>query len=269
MTILEESMDTIVCVKQVPVKGEVPIDPRTGILKREKVPGVINEEDLCALEEALLLKEKHGGGVTALSMGPPQAEGALREALAMGVDKAVLLSDRAFAGSDTLATSYVLAQAIRKLGAFDLILCGKQSSDGNTAQVGPELAEHLGLPQVTSVQRLEIYRGKVEAERALEFSVQWVEARLPAVLTVTRHINAPRQVSVEEILVACREKEVITWKADDLGVDIRRVGLMGSSTLMVAAWLPEPRKRMGEILTGPTREVVRMLLERLRQREVI
>lgn len=262
-------MNIIVCIKQVPVKGEVPIDPRAGILKREKVPGVINQEDLCALEEGLLMKEKHGGGVTALSMGPPQAEGALREALAMGVDRAVLLCDRAFAGSDTLATSYVLAQAIRKLGGFDLILCGKQSSDGNTAQVGPELAEHLGLPQVTSVQRLEIYQGRVEAERALESSLQWVEARLPAVITVTRHINNPRQVSVEAILVACREKEVITWKADDLRVDISRVGLMGSSTRMVAAWLPEPRKRMGEILAGPTSEVVKTLLERLRQREVI
>lgn len=262
-------MNVIVCIKQVPVSGTVSIDPRTGTLKRENVPGVINPEDLCALEEALLLKQKHGSRVTALSMGPPQAEGALREALAMGADRAVLLCDRAFAGSDTLVTSYVLAQAIRKLGGFALILCGKQSADGNTAQVGPELAERLGLPQVTSVQRLEVHQERLEAERAVESGLQWVEARLPALITVTRRINTPRQPSVEAILVACREKEVITWKTDDLGIDTSSMRFLESPTRMAAAWVPEPRKREGEMLAGPTKEAVRTLLERLRQRQVI
>lgn len=256
-------------MKQVPAAGTVSIDPRTGALKRENQPGVINREDLCALEEALLLREKLGGRVTALSMGPPQAEMALREALAVGVDRAILLCDKAFAGSDTLATSYVLAQAIRKLGGLDLILCGRQTSDGNTAQVGPELAEHLGLPQVTSVQRLEVHPGRAVAERALEAGTQWVETKLPVVITVTRGINAPRQASVQAILTACREREVTVWKASDLGIDAGKVGFLGSPTRLMAASQSAPRKRAGERLAGATEEAVHTLVERLRQRQVI
>ncbi|MFC1999963.1 electron transfer flavoprotein subunit beta/FixA family protein [Chloroflexota bacterium] len=262
-------MNIIVCIKQVPAGQTVPVDPVTGALKREGVGGVINPEDLCALEEALVLREKHNGDVTTLSMGPPQAEEALREALAMGVDRAFLLCDKIFAGSDTLVTSFVLSQAVRKLGSFDLILCGKQTSDGNTAQVGPELAERLGLPQVTSVQKMKVFNGKLEAERALESGSQWVEARLPTLATVTRRINTPRQASIESILVACREKEVITWNADDLGIDTSSKSLLTSPTQMAAAWVPAPRTREGEILVGPTRQAVHTLLERLKQRHVI
>lgn len=262
-------MEIVVCLKQVPTAGTVSIDPRTGALRRESQPGVTNREDLCALEEALLLKERLGGGVTVLSMGPPQAEMVLREALAMGADRAILLCDKAFAGSDTLATSCVLAQAVRKLGSFDLILCGKQTSDGNTAQVGPELAEHLGLPQVTSVQRLEVFPGRAVAERALEAGLQWVETDLPAVITVNRSINVPRQASVQAVLTACREREVTVWKAGDLGIDAGSVGFLGSPTRMVAASQSAPRKRAGEMLAGTTQEVVHTLLKRLRQRQVI
>jgi electron transfer flavoprotein beta subunit len=262
-------MNVIVCIKQVPAGQTVTVDSVTGALKREGVSGVINPEDLCALEEALLLKEKHNVDVTTLSMGPPQAEEALREALAMGVDRAFLLCDKIFAGSDTLVTSYVLSQAVRKLGSFDLILCGKQTADGNTAQVGPELAERLGLPQVTSVQKMKIYKGKLEAERALESGLQWVEARLQTLVKVPRRINTPSRASVDSILVACREKEVITWSADDLGIDTSCKSLLMSPTQMAAAWVPAPKNREGEILVGPTRQAVRTLLKRLRQRQVI
>ena len=263
------SVEIIVCVKQIPTVRTLSIDPRAGALKRESVPGVINQEDLCALEEALLLKEKHGGKVTALSMGPPQAEIMLREALAMGVNRAILLCDRAFAGSDTLATSHVLAQAIRKLGNYDLILCGKQTADGSTGQVGPELAELLDLPQVTSTQRLEVSLQRVVAERTLDSSLQLVETRLPALITVTRSINKPRPVSVDAIIIACREMEVTVWKADDLGIEKSSVGLLGSATRMASACPSPPKKRAGEMLEGTTGEVVKMLLERLRKQGVI
>ncbi|MCX5998086.1 MAG: electron transfer flavoprotein subunit beta/FixA family protein [Chloroflexi bacterium] len=245
------------------------MDVRTGALKRQDVPGIINREDMCALEEAIRLRDSHGGTVTAISMGPPQAERSLREALAMGADRAVWLCDRAFAGSDTLATSYVLAQAVRKLGNFDLILCGKQTSDGNTAQVGPELAERLGLPQVTSVRSLEIRQDQLGAERSLESGVQWVETMLPALVTVTRQINTPRQVPVEAILTACREREVVVWAASDLGVEAEQVGFLGSPTKMVSSRPGGVKRREGEIIGGTPRDAVRVLLERLRQRQLI
>jgi electron transfer flavoprotein beta subunit len=262
-------MEIIVCLKQVPSGAQVAIDPTTGALLRTGVPSDINLEDKHAIEEALLLKEKHGGKVTAISMGPPQAEEALREALAMSVDEAILLSDKAFAGADTAATSYVLGSAINKLGKFDLILCGKETSDGNTAQVGPQLAEYLQLPQVTYVRKVIIKGKTLRAERALEDGYELVETKLPAVITVTRQINVPRKATIDTIIHACRQKEVLVWTAADLNVDRSRIGLNGSLTKMVKAFMPEPRKRAGEIFEGSTREMVRMLLQRLEQRHLI
>jgi electron transfer flavoprotein beta subunit len=262
-------MEIIVCLKQVPSKAQVPIDPRTGALLRTGVPGDINLEDKHAIEEALLLREKHGGKVTAISMGPPQAEESLREALAMSVDEAVLLSDKAFAGADTAATTYVLGRAITKLGKFDLILCGKETSDGNTGQVGPQLAEYLQLPQVTYVRKVVITGKTLRAERALEDGYELVETKLPAVITVTRQTNIPRKPTIDTIIHACRQKVVIVWTAADLNIDRNRIGLNGSLTKMVKAFVPEPRKRAGKIVDGSTREVVGMLLQKLEQRHLI
>jgi len=265
----EVRMELIVCVKQVPAEGRGAIDPVTGALKRESAPAVINPEDLCAIEEGLLLKERNGARVTVLSMGPPQAEKALREALAMGVDKAVLLCDRSFAGADTLVTSYVLARAIRRLGQYDLVLCGRRSADGNTAQVGPELAERLGVPQVTAVRGLTVRGDRLLAERALELGSQWVEAKLPAVVTVSRRVNTPRQASVEDILLACREKEVAVWGAEELGIDGSSRSFLRPATRLESAMLPERKERRGELLSGSPDELARALLDRFEQRQLV
>ena len=178
-------MNIVVCLKQVPDTNEVRIDPKTGTLIREGVPSIINPDDKNALEEALVLKEQHGAHVTVISMGPPQAESALREALAMGADEAVLITDRAFAGSDTLATSYALSQAIKEMGAFDLIIAGRQAIDGDTAQVGPQVAEKLGLFQVTYVEEiLKVEKANITVRRRLDNGVETVKAPLPLLLTV-------------------------------------------------------------------------------------
>jgi len=226
-------MHIIVCIKQVPDTEElskVRINSRTNTLVREGIKSIINPFDENAIEEALRIKERHGGKVTVLSMGPPQAEEALRRALAMGADKAILLSDRSFAGSDTLATSYTLAMGIRKIGEFDLVLLGKQAIDGDTAQVGPGLAEWLNLPQITYVRRIELSSSKIKAERSLEDSFEIVETNLPALLTVTKEINTPRYPSLRGLLKAKKEK-ITVWTSKDLALDKERIGLDGSSEM--------------------------------------
>ena len=177
-------MDIIVCIKQVPATSEIGWDPKTGTLMRERAEGVLNLNDKNALEAALQLREKHGGHSTALSMGPSQAEESLREALSMGIDRAVLLSDRAFAGADSLSTAYTLSLAARKIGSYDLILCGKESSDGMTAQVGPQIAEFLDLPQLICATEINIENTSVRIKQKTEDGFRIVEAPLPAVLTV-------------------------------------------------------------------------------------
>src|SRR3712207_398582 len=175
-------MNIVVCLKQVPDTNEVKIDPVKGTLIREGVPSIINPDDKNALEEALILKEQQGAKVTVVSMGPPQAETALREALAMGADEAVLISDRAFAGADTLATSIALAAAIKKL-EYDVVFAGRQAIDGDTAQVGPEIAEHLGIPQVTYVEKVDVEGDKLTVRRALENGYVVLEVQTPCLLT--------------------------------------------------------------------------------------
>jgi electron transfer flavoprotein beta subunit len=190
-------MNIIVCVKQVPDTTEVKINPETNTLVREGVPSIINPFDENAIEEALRLREKHGGKVTVITMGPPQASEALRQAVAMGADEVVLVSDRAFAGSDTWATSYTLSQTIKVLGAFDVIFCGKQAIDGDTAQVGPGIAEWLGIPQVTFASKVELDGKKAKIERLLEEVNEVVECPLPLVITVVKQINEPRLPSLK------------------------------------------------------------------------
>lgn len=179
-------MNILVCVKQVPDTTEIKINYETNTLIREGVPSIVNPFDAYALEIAVRIKEKHGGTVTVLSMGPEQAKAALKECLSVGADNAYLLSDRAFGGSDTLATSYILSSAIKSLGEFDLILCGKQAIDGDTAQVGPEIAEHLGLPQVTYVLDADISEDKLSVKKETETGYEMIETSMPAVLTVVK-----------------------------------------------------------------------------------
>jgi electron transfer flavoprotein alpha/beta subunit len=247
----------------------VRIDPETGSLIREGVPSIINPEDSNALEAALSLREKHGGKIVVLSMGPPQAEEALRDALAAGADEAILLCDRAFAGADTLATSFALGSAIRKLGHFDLVLCGTKTLDGNTGQVGPQLAEFLDLPQITHARRVEIQGETLRAERAFEERYELMETRLPALVTVTREINQPRMPSIDQIMQSYREKEVRIWGAADLGVDKDSVGLGGSATRMSRIYKPDFGKGKAEFIEGSTEDVVHMLLAKLKDRHII
>lgn len=261
-------MNIVVCVKQVPATSELSIDPETGNLIREGVPGIVNPDDRRAVEAAVSLKEAHGGRVTLITMGPPQAEEALRECLAMGADQAILLTDRAFAGADTWATSYTLGCAIRKIGEFDLILCGRESQDGNTGQVGPQIAEFLGIPQVTGVRAIEISGQTLRARRALEDGYEVVETGLPALLTVTRDLNTPRLPPVDAVMHACRA-EIITWTADDLPVDRQLIGLEGSPTRIIKTYAPELKSRQGEIIEGNTATAVETLVTRLRERQLL
>lgn len=261
-------MEILVCVKQVPGSSEVKVNPQTGVLIRESVMGIINPTDKNALEEALLLKLKHGGNVTVITMGPQQAEEALREAFAMGADKAVLLTDRLFAGSDTAATSYILCRAIHKLGHFDLILCGRESTDGVTAQVGPQLAELLGIPQITFVRKVEINNSTLRAERGLKGACEIVEGNLPLLLTVNKEINTPREITIDDIIIACREKEIISWGADDIEADRNRIGLDGSLTVALRSYVPV-REKKGVIFAGPVNVAVRDLVQELRKKQLI
>lgn len=260
-------MDIIVCVKQVPDTNEVKIDPKTGTLIRDGVPSIINPEDKTALEAALQLKEEFGGKVTVLSMGPKQAEDALREALAMGADETILVSDRAFAGADTLATSYTLAKAIEKIGRFDLIFCGRQAIDGDTAQVGPEIAEQLGIPQITYVKEIVCKGDRLEVKRALEDGYAVVDTPMPALLTVVSELNEPRYPSVKGIVDAFK-KEIKVWTVNELPVEREKLGLEGSPTQVVKTFSPT-RQRAGEVLQGNASEVVVSLVDRLKQRHLV
>ena len=256
-------MNIIVCIKQVPDTTDIRINPETNTLMREGVESIVNPFDMYAIEEALRIREQHGGQITALSMGPPQAEAALREAIAMGVDEGILVSDRAFAGSDTWATSYTLARAIAKKGDIDLVLCGKQASDGDTAQVGPGIAVHLDLPQVTYVRKIEELEAKrIVAERLLETGYEVIECELPCVLTVVKEINEPRLPSLKGKMSA-RKAEIQVWTAEDIGADPVKIGLDGSPTKVVRIFSPQPRKG-GEMLDGEPAEQVAALVERLK-----
>lgn len=257
-------MHLVVCIKQVPDTMDVKIDPETNTLQREGVASIINPFDMYAIEEALRLREKMGGKVTALSMGPAQAKSALREAIAMGVDEAVLVSDRAFVGSDTWATSYTLSMALRKIGGFDLILCGKQAADGDTAQVGPGIAAHLDLPQITYVRRIdEISPDHIVAERMLEEGVEVLQGKLPCVLTVVKEINKPRLPSLKDIMAA-RKASITHWQAADIGCDIEKLGLNGSLTKVVKIFTP-PARSSGEILTGEPIDMAQALAEKIKE----
>lgn len=247
-------MNIVVCIKQVPETTEVRVDPQTKALVREGVASIVNPVDENAIEAALQLREAHGGKVTVITMGPPQAEEALRHTLAMGADEAILLTDPASRGSDTLATSYTLAQMVRKLGEVDLVLCGKQAIDGDTGQVGPGLAERLGVPQVTFAIQLEVKDGKLRARRVLDDFFEVMEVMLPAVVTVVKQINDPRRPSMRNVLKAKRA-EITRWTLSDLDADPTQTGFDGSPTQVIEVWPPE-RRSGGKVLQGTVDEVV-------------
>jgi len=225
----EIDVNIVVLVKQVPDPREYARIREDGTLDREKTRSVINPCDRCAIEAAILIKEKYGAKVTAISMGPLKAEDALREALAMGVDEAILISDRRLRGSDTLATAYVLHKAIVKIGHYDLILCGAETTDGGTAQVGPEVAEYIGIPQITYVEEFDIEGDFLEARRVVEGGFERLRTRPPALLTITSRKYKPRNTNFSGILKAMR-MSVVTLSLDDLEVDASKVGLAGSPT---------------------------------------
>lgn len=261
-------MEIVVCVKQVPDTTEVKIDPQTNTLIRQGVPSIVNPFDKNALEAALQLREKHGGKVTVVSMGPPQAKDALKECIAMGADEAVLISDRAFGGADTLATSYTLAAGIKKLGKVDMIICGKQAIDGDTAQVGPEIAEHLGISQLTYVAKVDVDGETVKIEREHEDGYEIIEAKLPVLLTVVKSINEPRLPTVKGTMKANR-KEIPVMTLNDVEVDPAKIGLKGSPTQVRKIFTPQQRTQ-GEIITADSaKEAVAKLLQKLTEAKIV
>lgn len=257
-------MDIIVCIKQVPETTQVQIDPKTNTLVREGVKSIINPFDMYAIEEGIRLKEKFGGKVVVITMGPPQADAALREAIALGADEAILVSDRAFAGSDTWATSFTLAAAIKKIGKFDLIICGKQASDGDTAQVGPGISVHLNIPQVTFVKKIEeIKDGFAKVERLTEEGFDIVQTSLPALLTVVKEINTPRLPSLRGMMRS-KSAQIVKWGNNELGIDPQNLGLLGSPTQVVKIFTP-PQRPAGQMLSGEPHEMAEKLVEALRK----
>jgi electron transfer flavoprotein beta subunit len=260
------NMRIVVCVKQVPDTTEVRIDPATGTLIREGIPSIINPDDKSGLEAALVLKEQLGAHVTVLSMGPPQADIALRETLAMGADAAVLVSDRRFGGADTWATSITLAAALRRLG-FDLVICGRQAIDGDTAQVGPQIAEHLGIPHVSYVSELEVAGGAVTVKRMFEDGYQRIRAQMPCLVTTLKDMNKPRYMTVGGVFEAFG-KEVAVWGLEDLDVDPTQVGLKGSPTRVKKSYT-KAAKSAGQTYEVDPREGARLVVEKLKEKFLI
>lgn len=255
-------MKIIVCVKQVPNTSEVKIDPVTNTLVREGVESILNPFDTYAIEEAVRLKEEHGGSVIVLSMGPPQVESTLREAISLGADEMILLSDRRFAGADTWATSLTLAAAIRKIGDFDIILTGQQAIDGDTAQVGPGIAAHLKIPQTCFVRKIEeIMPGRMIVQRLMEDGYDRVQVNMPALISVVKEINTPRLPSLRGKRNA-KSCELKIWNADMLELDEKEVGLNGSPTQVLRIFTPKHDK-LTEKFHGDPDEAVEKIVSQL------
>lgn len=255
-------MNIIVCVKQVPGSNEVKMNSETNTIIREGVEAIINPFDTYAVEEGIRIKEKLGGKVTALSMGIPSTTELLKQTIALGVDDAILLSDRAFAGSDTLATSYSLSMGIKKIGEYDLIICGKQATDGDTAQVGPSLAEKLGIPHTTYVRKIEeISEKSIRCQRLTDDGYEIIEMPLPAVITVVKEINEPRLPSLKGMMRA--KKAVISvWTLDDIGADKNHCGLKGSPTQVIKTFVPV-HDINSEMIEGEPQEQAKKLADKI------
>ena len=261
-------MRIIVCVKHVLNTNNVKVDPVKGTVIREGVESILNPDDANALEEALRLKDENPGTTVAvITMGIMQADIMLRECLAMGADEAILLTDRACAGSDTWATANALAAAIKHYGPVDIVFCGRQAIDGDTAQVGPQLAERLGLPQVTYVQKLDVKGDTAIVERKLEDGYQEIEVKLPVLLTAVKELNTPRYMTVSGIMDAC-EKDIIVWGAKDIQVDPNMTGLNASPDKVARSFAPDP-KGAGTMLTGMPKEMIEKLISELEAKHIV
>ncbi len=261
-------MNIIVCIKQVPDSTQVKVDPKTGTLIRAGVPSILNPYDHFALEKALEIKQKTGAKVTVLSMGPNQAVAVLRLALALGADEGVLLSDRAFAGSDTWATAYALATAIRKIGSYDLILCGQMAIDGDTAQTGPGIANQLGIPQITFCSNVDANGNQVVVKKLIDGGKQILEADMPVLVTMTMPVDyAPKYPSFLAAHKA-QEKTIYTWTAADIGADPGKLGLNGSPT-RVDRIFPPPARQKGEMVSGSPAELAAKLVEILKKESFV
>ena len=260
-------MKIIVCIKQVPDTTEVKMDPKTGTLIREGIPVIINPDDKAGLEAAILLKEQYGATVTVLSMGPLQAETALKEAYAMGADRVILLSDRAFAGSDTLATSRALAYAIKKID-YDVIICGRQAIDGDTAQVGPQIAEFLNLPQISYVTHIEKQSDSLIVKKQFEDKYQKIKVKLPCLLTVLKEMNTPRYMSIDRIFEVCKNKIVEKFTISDIGLNPIKTGLKASPT-QVKKVMTKDAKKLGKLHELDDRESANLIVEKLKEKFII
>lgn len=261
-------MKIIVCVKQVPDTTEVKINKETGTLIRDGVPSILNPDDANALEEALQIKDKHKDAtITVVTMGPPQADVMLRECLAMGADEAVLLSDRAFGGSDTWSTSNAIAAGIRTLGEFDIIFAGRQAIDGDTAQVGPQIAEKLAIPQVTYVQGFDIKGKEVTVKRQLEDGHEMIRVQAPVLLTAVKELNEPRYMALDKIFEAYT-KEIKVLGLNDLDITTDEVGLKASPTRVFRSFSPD-MKSAGMMIGGSAKEAATELVAHLKSKYVI
>lgn len=262
-------MRIVVCIKQVPDTTEVRIDPVKGTIIRDGVPSIMNPDDKGGLEEALKLKDLYGAEVIVVTMGPPQAEAILREAYAMGVDRAILITDRKFGGADTLATSNTIAAAIRKIEDIDLIIAGRQAIDGDTAQVGPQIAEHLGLPQVSYVKEME-YNAETKSfkiKRATEDGYFLLELPTPGLVTVLAEANQPRYMNVG-LIVDVFEKPIETWTFDDIEIDPAKIGLAGSPTKVNKSFT-KGVKEPGVLHEVDAKEAANIILEKLKEKFII
>jgi len=265
---MSEGLNIVVCIKQVPETTEVDFDEETGRLKREGVAAVINPFDEYAIEEGLKIKETHGGTVKVLTMGPPWAADALRDAIAMGADEGYLATDRAFAGADTWATSLTLAKTIEHMGDYDLIITGLKTTDGDTGQTGPEMAEHMGIPHVCYVNEVsEIKDGKVTLKRIMDDGIETLEAPLPLLLSVSKDINQPRLATLRGRLKA-KKAEIKEITNTDLGLDPKEIGLDGSFTRVVKIFEPTTHEA-GEVVEGTTDELVEAIFSKLQDCKVI
>lgn len=263
-------MKIIVCAKQVPDTNEVKIDPVKGTLIREGVPSILNPDDANALEAALCVKDANPGTtVSVVSMGPPQALVMIRECIAMGADDGYLLSSRAFGGADTCATSTTIAAGINKIGDYDIIFAGRQAIDGDTAQVGPQLAMRLGLPVVTYVQKVrELKEKSIIVERQLEDGFEVIEVPTPCVLTCIKELNEPRYMTIGRIIYACEQASIKIWDEKDVELDPAKCGLGASPTNVMRSFTPPPKGK-GEMLSGSVSEMAAAVVAKLTEKHVI
>ena len=256
-------MKIVVCIKQVPDTTEVKLDPKTGTLIREGVPSIINPDDKAGLEAALAIKDKTDAHITVLTMGPPQADIALREALAMGADKAILLTDRAFAGADTWATSSALAGALRNM-EYDLIIAGRQAIDGDTAQVGPQIAEHLQLPSISYVEDLEAHGDHIIVKRQFEDGYQKIKVKTPCLITALKDMNEPRYMNVKGIFESFDEGKVEIWSVGNIEVDPANLGLKGSPTKVKKSFT-KGAKTAGKLFEVTPQESAQIIVDKLQE----